>query len=197
MRSALRAAVVALSMCACTPLGHHLGGKAAEGAMQKMAERPPEEQGVVAEQVGRGAVRGAADELNSPEVREATKRIAQEISAEVIRHLEAELGAAGTGPLSEAMAGASERLTAAATEGAIDEVTMFAAQCSDGDPQRCLERQVHRLGAAAGAGLLDALRLPFALLCFALGFFTCLLLVLLVRTRSKGSPAVTLHRKHA
>ncbi len=116
-------------------------------------------------------------------IEDMSAQLAKGITGALSRQLQAELGKDGSGPLATAMAASTERMTAAATAGMRKELEGLTGPCSDPEPRKCLEREVHELGKAAFSGALEGIRIPLLVLIFMLGFVACLLLLQLLGLR--------------
>ncbi len=147
------------------------------------ADQDPTKQ--MARTAGVRAVEGVMGELDTPEQRAAIQRmIAQAASIaaataveEATRHMIAQLGRDGEGPLAVTLARAGEHVSGATAAAAIDgvgrELAGLLPECNGPDRLECIERrlqQTARLTAASfTSGVKDSIGWQLLLLMFMLG----------------------------
>jgi hypothetical protein len=162
MRKAIPALVAlgALLGAGCAAAGR----RAAEGAQQTLREsQAADTNGTgssVAETAGQHAVRGAAEELGSPETATHVRAAVDAALHEALDEVHDEF-ASGHGRLARDLDRTARRASAAAVRGvhaelesALDEA--FGA-CGELDRRACLHREVRALGEEASAGFMDGI----------------------------------------
>lgn len=126
------------------------------------------------------AAAAAAPRPEAPAVqlaRETGQAAARALSQELVR----QLGAEGRGPLGVAVSDTAARMTAAAIQGARDELQGSAfPQCQGPERSQCIEQNLARLSGTFAAGATRGVKSELSLLPVALGFLAGVAAVLLV-----------------
>ena len=186
VRGSVLVALVAAVLPACA---ERMAKNATAGAVNELqrqraeAEQDPTKQ--VARTAGVRAVEGVMGELDTPAQRAAIQRMIAEAASiaaataveEATRHMIAQLGPDGEGPLAVTLARTGERVSGATAAAAIDgmgrELGGLLPECNGPDRLECIERrlqQTARLTAASfTSGVKDSIGWQLLLLMFMLG----------------------------
>jgi len=185
-RGLMLVALVAASLSACA---ERIGKNAAAGAMAELQKERASSATDTNKQVvriaGERAVEGVVAALDAPEQRAAIQRmVAEAVSVaaataveEATRHMIAELGPEGEGPLSDSLARTGERVSGAAAAAAMSsmgrELAGLFPECSGPDRLECIERRFQQgarsTAASVTSGVNDSIGWRLLLLMFLLG----------------------------
>ena len=186
VRGLMLVAFVAATLSACA---ERFGKQAAAGAMAEMQKErassadDPNKQ--VVRIAGQRAVEGVVEALDAPEQRAAIQRVVSEAVSvaaataveEATRHMIAQLGPDGEGPLADSLARTSERVAAAAAAAAMSgmgrELAGLFPECSGPDRLDCIEQRFQHgarsTAASFTSGVNDSIGWRLLLLMFVLG----------------------------
>jgi hypothetical protein len=173
-------AVPTIALLACGITAKRVGEQSAEGAVQSLRRQveqtPPQEQGVMAEGVARGVVRGGIQELTEPRNIDLLSRGFERGFSSALVQLTRPPLPAGSGGSESPILGFTRENGTAFTGAVLDELAArLAERCHGVDAFECLEARARLLGRATSSGVVQGIwtemRWPLLGVVFILGLF--------------------------
>jgi hypothetical protein len=167
-----------------------IGGRATQGGLnvltspeqvQRLQELTGEIATTAVQRALDAALTPAEGEHGESPIEVASGQVARAIERELTRALAADLGKGGEGPLGQALAGTTARMSGSATQGVL---AAFFPECSPGE-SHCLDRRFAELAKETAAGAVRGFSRGIAWLLvagsFVAGVIATLLLIVTIR----------------
>lgn len=177
--------VVALAAAIGPSCAERLGKSSTAGALgefqRERSEADKDKSKQVVRVAGERAVEGAVAALDAPEQREAIQKLVRDAVAiatataveEATKHMIAELGPEGRGPLGVSLARTSEEVSSAAVTGIGAQLAALLPECNGPDRMDCIDRRLQQTARTTAAsftsGVKDSLGWQLLLAMFMLG----------------------------